>query len=102
MGWFAGKEMLREKIVKDYVGRHEKTRFKARLQRSGSGPPAREAAITEDERKSMMAHYFKRQQQLKKLAENEEDDYLNSSWADQKSLKRGLQGLGTVKAPGIF
>lgn len=99
--WFAGKEMQREKLVKDYVGRHEKTRFKARLQRSGSGAPAREPAISENERKSMMAHYFKKQQEMKKLAENDEDDYLHSSWADSGALQSGLRGMGSIKAPGI-
>ena len=39
--WFAGKEMVKgskdkPKLIKDYVGRHEKTKFKCRLQRSGA------------------------------------------------------------------
>jgi hypothetical protein len=50
----------------------------------------------------MMAHYFKRQEELKKLAEADDDDYLNSEWADPKQMKRNLQGLnGNIKAPGL-
>jgi len=50
----------------------------------------------------MMAHYFKRQEELKALAENNEDDYANSAWADPKALKNSLQGMsGSMKAPGI-
>ncbi len=49
-----------------------------------------------------MAHYFKRQEDLKKLAEADDDDYLNSQWADTREMKRNLQGLGSgIKAPGL-
>lgn len=50
----------------------------------------------------MMAHYFKQQEEQKRLAENSEDDYLHSSWADPKQLQRSLRGQsGAVKAPGV-
>jgi len=49
----------------------------------------------------MMAHYFKRQEELKRLAEAEDDEYLNSQWADSKEMKRSLQGLDGIKAPGL-
>ena len=45
--------------------------------------------------------YFKRQEEMKKLALADEDDYLNSSWADPKGMKKSLQGLNDVKAPGF-
>lgn len=48
-----------------------------------------------------MASYFKRQEELKRLGEADEDDYLNSEWADTKQMKRNLQGLGYIKAPGL-
>ena len=38
----------------------------------------------------MMAYYFRKQEEDKKLLENDEDDYLNSTWADTKSLKKYL------------
>jgi len=49
----------------------------------------------------MMAFHYKRQEELKSLSQAEEDDYLNSEWADPKGMKRGLQGLNDVKAPGL-
>ena len=42
----------------------------------------------------MMAYYYRKQEELKKLEENDEDDYINSSWADPKSLKRAFTGVG--------
>ena len=55
-----------------------------------------EPAVSEAERKAMMAHYFKRQEQMKKLAENDEDDFMHSTWADPKKLKRDLMGAGSL------
>ena len=40
--WFAGKQMLPEKLLKDYLGRHEKTKVIVKLQKKGSGAPGRE------------------------------------------------------------
>ena len=67
--WMAGKEFRRDQAVGDRVGKNEKTRVTCRLQQPGSGPPGREPAVSEDERKAMMAYYFKRQEELKRLAE---------------------------------
>lgn len=99
--WVAGKEFRRGQLVSDRLGRNEKTKVIAKLQESGSGPPGREPAVSEDERKAMMAYYFKRQEELKRLAESSEDDYLNSQWADTKELKRNLQNIKDIKAPGL-
>lgn len=89
--WFAGKEFLRDGVVKDRV-RHEKTKIIVKLQKAGSSAPARQPAISEAERKAMMAHYFKKQEEMKKIATNDEDDYLNSAWANSKGLKNSLHG----------
>ena len=99
--WVAGKEFPRGKLVSDRLGKNEKQKVIAKIQPSDDGPPSREPVVSELERKAMMAHYFKRQEELKKLNEADDDDYLNSSWADPKEMKRGLQGLGTVRAPGL-
>ena len=88
-------------LVSDRLGKNEKTKVIAKLTKSGGGPPAREPAVSEEERKAMMAHYFKKQEEMKKLSEQNEDDYLNSSWADTSNMKRNLQGLGNVRAPGM-
>ena len=97
----AGREFRRDQTVADRLGRNEKTKVVAKLQKPGAGAPAREPVVNEDERKSMMAHYFKKQEEMKKLAEADDDDYLNSSWADPRALKRSLQGQPSVRAPGV-
>jgi hypothetical protein len=45
--WWAGKELLREKLLNSYTGKNEKTKIVVKLTRSGSGAPVREAAIDE-------------------------------------------------------
>lgn len=92
--WWAGKELLKEKTLSDYVGKNEKTKIVVKLQKKGQGPPVREAPITEAEQKNMMAYYYRKQEELKKLEENDDDAYINSSWADPKSLKRAFTGVG--------
>jgi len=89
--WFAGKEFFRDSLVSDRV-RHERSKITAKLQRKGAKAPAREPAVSEAERKAMMAHYFKRNEEAKKLAENDDDDFLNSAWANPKGLKSRLHG----------
>ncbi|KAJ1450504.1 Putative flagellar basal body protein [Pelagophyceae sp. CCMP2097] len=100
--WCAGREFARGETVGDRLGKNEKTKVVAKLQKPGAGAPAREPVVSEDERKAMMAHYFKRQEELKQLAESNEDEYLNSAWADTKQLKNSLQGMTrSVAAPGL-
>jgi cilia- and flagella-associated protein 298 len=99
--WWAGKEFLRDGVVKDRVGTNEKTKVVARLQKRGSGPPVREAAVSEEERRAMMAFYYKKQEEAKRLAENDEDAYLASQWADPKALKSSLLGTSGISwGPG--
>lgn len=59
--WVASKDFPRGDKIGDRLGWNEKTKVVAKLQRPGSGPPAREPSVSEEERKAMMAHYFKRQ-----------------------------------------
>ena len=40
--WFAGKEMQGKKALREYVGRHEKTKAVVKLQKAGQGAPSRE------------------------------------------------------------
>lgn len=99
--WIASRCLDRNQTIADRFGRNEKTKVIAKLQRPGAGAPGREPAVSEDEKKAMMAYYFKKQEEMKQLAENSEDDYLNSSWADSKQLQRNLRGGSNIKAPGI-
>ncbi|KAG5177217.1 putative flagellar basal body protein [Tribonema minus] len=99
--WMAGKEFRRDQTVADRIGKNEKTKATCKLQRSGAGPPCREPAVSEEERKAMMAFYFKRQEEMKKLAEANDDDYLGSAWADPRQLQKSLRGTGAISAPGV-
>ena len=89
--WFAGKQFERESFIRDRI-RHERSKVVAKLQGPGSTAPAREAAISEAERKAMMAHYYKKQEELKRIQSNDEDDYLHSAWSNSKALKYQLHG----------
>ncbi len=99
--WIASRCVDRREQFCTRYGRNEKTKVVGKLQKLGGGAPGREAAVSEEERKSMMAYYFKKQEEMKALAENNEDDFLNSVWANPKALQQQLRGQGTVKAPGV-
>lgn len=65
--WFSGRELLREpnKKMKDYLGCNEKTKVVLKITKTGSGPPAREPPLSEQDRKLLMAKAFKKQEELK-------------------------------------
>ncbi|XP_051166030.1 cilia- and flagella-associated protein 298-like isoform X4 [Leptopilina boulardi] len=63
--WFSGKEMMRGMKIKDFVGKNEKTKVIVKLQKRGSGRPAREPLMSEDEKKQLMLHAYRRQEELK-------------------------------------
>ena len=94
--WWAGKEFVRGQTVADRLGRNEKTKVIARLQRPGAGAPVREPVVSEDERAAMMACYFKKQEAEKALAEDREDGYMNAAWADTRALKSSLLSTTNV------
>ncbi len=50
--------MVRGKLVSDYLGRNEKTKVVAKLQKKGSGPPVREPALDEQTQKVHPFHYY--------------------------------------------
>ncbi|KAK9511882.1 hypothetical protein O3M35_000452 [Rhynocoris fuscipes] len=63
--WFSGKEMFRDKKLKDFVGSNEKTKIVVKLTCAGRCPPGREPVFTEEEKKEMMLHAYRRQEDLK-------------------------------------
>lgn len=94
--WFAGHHMLPEKRLGAYVGANEKCKVVVKLVRSGEGAPGREPVMSEDARRQIMMHEYRRQEELKKLELNDDDQYLDSAWADGRSLKRQMHGLDNV------
>ncbi|XP_048765916.2 cilia- and flagella-associated protein 298-like [Ostrea edulis] len=95
--WFSGKEMIRGKQLKDFIGKNEKTKIVAKIQKRGLGAPGREPVVTEDEQKKMMAFYYKKQEEFTKLEAESEDAYLDSQWADSNQLKRQFHGMNNIK-----
>ncbi|CAB0012469.1 unnamed protein product [Nesidiocoris tenuis] len=65
--WFSGKEILRGKKMKDFVGANEKTKIIVKISQIGKGPPGREPVMTEEERKQMMLREYRRQEELKEI-----------------------------------
>lgn len=95
--WFAGRQMLDGKHLHDYVGRIDKCKVIVKLVKCGEGAPGREPVLTEDARKQLMLQQYRRQEELKRLEENDDDQYLNSSWADNSQMKRQLHGVQNVQ-----
>ena len=76
--WFATKELTREKKLKDFLGKNEKTKVGApcfcgpytylqvvvKLSTAGSGPPVREPMFNEEERKAMMMAEHRRREEV--------------------------------------
>ncbi|KAG4097959.1 hypothetical protein H8356DRAFT_1308595 [Neocallimastix lanati (nom. inval.)] len=99
--WWAGKELKKDKKLSDYLGRNEKTKIIAKLQKANQGAPVREAPLSEQEQKNLMAYYYKKQEELKKLEENDDDDYLASEWANPRALKSAFSGIKEVSWRGF-
>lgn len=63
--WFSGKELIRGRKLKDFLGSNEKTKVVVKLQKRGSGRPGREPLMSEDEQKKLMLSAYRRQEELK-------------------------------------
>jgi hypothetical protein len=82
-------------------GKNEKQKFVVKMQKKGQGAPVREPTIDEKTHKEMLSFYHKKQEEQKLLAEDDEDAYLNSVWANNKGLKASMHGTGDIKMAGI-
>lgn len=95
--WFAGKELQPDKLLRDYVGKNEKTKAILKLTKRGQGAPGREPQLDPADQAGMMAYWHKRQQELKTLDKNSDDSYLDSGWADSRDLQKQFYGLDNIK-----
>lgn len=95
--WWAGKEIRRDKQMWEIIGKNEKTTIICKLQSRGAGAPSREARIDEDTHRAMLSFYHKKEQESKQLAEDEDDSYLSSAWANPNSLKSSLHGGTSIR-----
>ena len=94
--WFAGKQMLPDQKLADYIGQNEKCIVIVKLQKTGEGAPSREPVIKEAERNQMMMHAYRRQEELKRLESDEDNNYLNSKWSSGSTLKNQMQGISGI------
>lgn len=78
------------------ISKNAKFQVIMKISKRGSGPPGREPVMTEEERKHVMLQAYRRQEELKKLDTDEDDNYLNSEWADSGNLKRSFQGIKNI------
>ena len=83
--------------MKDYVGGNDKTKVVVKLSTVGAGPPVREPAMSEEERKHLMLLEHRRREEIKRLLEDNEDQYLDQDWASNRELADSLQGVKDIK-----
>jgi len=95
--WFAGKEIQRGKDLASYVKGSENTKLIVKLTKQGSGAPVREPLIDAETHKQMIAWHHRKEEESKKVLAVDEDQYLNSAWANPKGLKNQLHGGRDVK-----
>lgn len=95
--WFAGRQLLEEKRLHDYLGKNEKCKVILKLVNCGEGAPGREPVFNEAAAKEIMLKQYQRQEELKQLEEDEDDSYLQSKWANSKILKQQLHGVGNIE-----
>lgn len=95
--WFAGKQLLPDRILGDFIGHNEKCKVIVKLQKCDEGPPGREPAFNDAERKQIMMQAYRRQEELKRLEQDDEDAYMDSSWANNSSMKGQLHGISNIK-----
>lgn len=95
--WFAGKQLLPDRLLGDFIGHNEKCKVIVKLQKCDEGAPGREPAYNDDERKQIMMQAYRRQEELKRLEQDEDDAYLDSDWANNSNLKGQLQGINNIK-----
>lgn len=94
--WFAGRHLLPENRLNDYLGNNEKCKVILKIVKHGEGAPGREPIFTEEARKQIMLQQYRRQEELKRLEEDDDDSYLNSQWADGTNLKQQLHDIQNI------
>ena len=94
--WFASKELMRGRPLKDFLGKHEKSKVIVKLCTKSQGQPVREPVFSEEEQKRLMLANHKRREELMALDKASDDSYLNSAWADPGALKRRTQGINEI------
>jgi len=96
--WCVNKELQKGKKFSDYFGTNEKSKMVVKATKKGGGAPQREPMIDDETHKKMLSFYHKKQEESKQFDEQENDDQcLNSAWADNNQLKRQLHGQNGIQ-----
>merc|ERR1719376_723597 len=80
--WFAGKKMLPEKKLADYLGKNEKTKAVIKLGPRTGGAPPREPQLSPAQQQAMMSSWHQRREEQRRLEADDDDSFLSSAWAD--------------------
>ena len=64
------------------------------MQKTGTGAPVSEPQIDKETHSKMLAFYHKKQEESKVLDNDDDDAYMNSSWANPNNLKNQLVNGG--------
>ena len=56
--------------------------------------------VDSETHKAMLAFYHKKQEEQKKLEEDNEDQFMNSAWANPNAMKAAMHGTGPIKWRG--
>ncbi|CDJ31676.1 uncharacterized protein EMH_0009880 [Eimeria mitis] len=91
--WWTGKQLQQTEYLSKYLGTNEKTKTVVRLQPKSAGPPVREPRMDAETHKAVLAYCHKKRQEEKAFAEDDDDSYLYSPWADPRALKESLVGI---------
>ncbi|XP_072946480.1 cilia- and flagella-associated protein 298-A [Epargyreus clarus] len=94
--WACGKKLINSNKLSDHLGRNDKSKVTVKLCSSSEGAPGREPIMTEEERKQLMLQAYRKQEEWKKLEQDDDDNYLNSKWADGQNMKRQFHGLNNI------
>ncbi|XP_042913170.2 cilia- and flagella-associated protein 298-A-like [Parasteatoda tepidariorum] len=95
--WWANKNLDKDKILSDYVGKNEKSKLVVKLQKQGHGAPGREPILTEQQKKDLMLAEFQRKEEFKRLEIDDDDSHLDSQWADNNALKKNFLGMNKIR-----
>jgi hypothetical protein len=93
--WFAGKKLVpksEDTRLFELISCNERTSILVRLESATANPPVRQPRVDDQAQLNMLKYYHRRQEQDKILAEDHDDSFMNSRWADPHSLKNALNG----------
>ena len=81
----------------EYLGsKNEKTKATVQLQTRREGPPRRYIKFDPEKEKEELAYLFKKQQEQEQASGHDDDESLNSEWADPGALRRHMQGIQPI------